>query len=396
MRETLLQTHTRMNLQEILRWADSHPYFYFHLQNSPYDDLSHYRWIMGVAHKPHRDPLHEGSWYMGGWSYEWKARHKKPWIEFPKQAFFVPQIVIAQTEAPEWEKIQLPRPPVRHAKFIQSSMERAQFLSAVERIREHIYHGEVYQVNLTLGLQWEAALDPLAAYIALLLALPTTYNYIFKYQQRYVIGASPERFFWQWRQLIAQQPIKGTTPRGKTWEEDMHQVETLRRSPKELAENTMIVDLVRNDIQRVSLPGSVQVPVLAEVQTFPGVHHLVSTIYGEREKNTTWLSAVESLFPAGSMTGAPKRAAMYYIHQYEPMGRGFYSGAVGYVDPAGKADFAVVIRSFIYDKLSRRLVLQVGSGITYDSDPITEWEESWLKAEKLLSALNLSVSGVKI
>lgn len=391
MRETLLQTNKRMNLHEILRWADSYPFFYFHLQNSPYDELTHYRWIVGVAHKPHREPLYEGQWYMGGWTYEWKARYKKPWIEFPRQAFFIPKVVIAQQEAPEWEKLHLYRHPVRHAKFIQSSLDRRQFIELVERLREHIYHGEVYQVNLTLGLQWEATVDPIAAYLALLSAFPTTYNYLFKYQQKYVIGASPERFFWQWRQLIAQQPIKGTAPRGQTWEEDIQRVEELRRNPKELAENTMIVDMVRNDIQRVSTPGSVQVPMLAGVQTFPGIHHLVSTVYGEKERGVPWVSAVESLFPAGSMTGAPKHAAMQYIHQYEPMGRGLYSGAIGYVSPYGEADFAVVIRSWIYDKLSRRLVLQVGSGITYDSDPVAEWEESWLKANKLLEAFRLPV-----
>ncbi|MCX8112797.1 MAG: anthranilate synthase component I family protein [Bacteroidia bacterium] len=374
----------------MLRWADSYPYFYFQLQNSPYDELTHYRWIVAVAHKPHRDALHEGSWYVGGWTYEWKARYKKTWIEFPKQAFFIPKIIIAQTEAPEWEKESFKREPVRQARFLQSSLDKAHFTNLVERIQEHIYYGEVYQVNLTLGLAWEATIDPICAYIALLQAFPTTYNFLFKYQQKYVIGASPERFFWQWKQLIAQQPIKGTAPRGKTWEEDLQIAENLRHSPKELAENTMIVDLVRNDLQRVCLPGSVQVPVLAGVQTFPGLHHLVSTVYGEREKHLSWINAVESLFPAGSMTGAPKQAAMRYIHRYEPIGRGFYSGAIGYISPTGEADFAVVIRSWIYDRASRRLVIQVGSGITYDSDPVAEWEESWLKAEKLLHALKLS------
>ncbi|MCS6895145.1 MAG: anthranilate synthase component I family protein [Bacteroidia bacterium] len=384
-----------MKISDILRWADSYPYFYFHLQNNPYDDLTHYRWIVGVAKKPHKETLSEGCWYMGGWTYEWRARHKKPWIEFPKQAFFVPQIVIAQIEAPEYERETYRRPPVKNAKFIQSSMDYAHFTGLVERLREHIYHGEVYQVNLTLGLQWEAIVDPIAAYLTLLETFPTTFNYLFKYQQKYIIGASPERFFWQWRHLIVQQPIKGTAPRGTTLEKDLAAMEALRHNPKELAENTMIVDLVRNDLQRVCVPGSVYVPVLAGVQTFPGLHHLVSTVCGERVKSTPWTSAVESLFPPGSMTGAPKHAAMHYIHQYEPVGRGFYSGAIGYIAASGEADFAVVIRSWIYDKLARRLVLQVGSGITYDSNPVAEWEEAWLKAEKLLSAFGLSASQVK-
>ncbi|MEN3040842.1 MAG: anthranilate synthase component I family protein [Bacteroidia bacterium] len=384
-----------MKISDILRWADRYPYFYFHLQNSPYDDLTHYRWIVGVAKKPYKGPFRDGSWYMGGWTYEWKARHKKAWVEFPKQAFFVPQIVIAQTEAPEWEREAVKRSPVKSAKFLQSSMDQGQFTGLVERIREHIHYGEVYQVNLTLGLQWEAVVDPVVAYLRLLEAFPTTFNYIFKYQQKYVIGASPERFFWQWNHLVAQQPIKGTARRGMTWEEDLAAIEALRHNSKELAENIMIVDLVRNDLQRVCMPGSVYVPMLAGVQTFPGVHHLVSTVCGERVKTVSWTSVVESLFPPGSMTGAPKHAAMCYIYEYEPIGRGFYSGAIGYISASGEADFAVVIRSWIYDKLSRRLVLQVGSGITYDSDPVAEWEEAWLKAEKLLSAFGLSVLQVK-
>ncbi|MCX7605815.1 MAG: anthranilate synthase component I family protein [Bacteroidia bacterium] len=380
-----------MKLSSLLRWADSFPFFYLHLQNNPQDDLSHYRWILGVGRKAHRGPFHEGKWYMGGWPYEWKAPYRKPLVEFPKEAFFIPHMVFAAEEAPEWEKESVPEDFLKYNAFLGASLERPDYLDAVESLREHIYNGEVYQVNLTIVLAWEAVLDPIRAFLYLLDSFPATYNFIFKYQQKYVIGASPERFFWLWRHLIAQQPIKGTIRRGKTWQEDLFLVESLRNNPKELAENTMIVDLVRNDLQRVCVPGSVSVPVWAGVHTFPGVHHLVSTVYGERKKEVSWIEAVESLFPPGSMTGAPKSAALKYIHRYEPVGRGFYAGAIGYMSADGLADFAVVIRSWIYDKASRQLLLQVGSGITYESDPQAEWEECWLKAEKLLGALRLSV-----
>jgi len=379
-----------MKLSALLEWADRYPFFFFLLQNDPYDDLWHYRWVMGVGRFPHRESLQGGHWYMGGWTYEWQAPYKKPLIEFPKAAFFVPQLVIAQDEAPAWEEEDL-RAPVRRLGSFQTTLTKAQFLERVQRLRDHIYHGEVYQVNLSFGLWWEhAVVDPLLAYRQLLAAFPAGYNYLFKYQQKYVIGASPERFFWQWRGLIAQQPIKGTIRRGATWEEDLQQVEKLRGSPKELAENTMIVDLVRNDLSRVCVPGTVQVAGLAFVRSYANLHHLISTVYGEREKDLSWVKAAASLFPAGSMTGAPKRAAMHYIHEYEPVGRGLYSGAVGYISPEGQADFAVGIRSWIYDSAARQLLLQVGSGITYDSDPLSEWEESWVKAEKLLEALQVS------
>lgn len=379
-----------MKLFSLLRWADSHPFFYFQFQGNPRDDLSHYRWLVAVGKKPHKGPFLERSWYVGGWSYEWKAPYKKPLIDFPRAAFFAPTLVIASEEAPEWQEEPSVKNPVRQLRFLQSSLSEQQFLWSVDRLREHIAYGEVYQVNLSLGLLWEAVLDPLAAYVQILEHAPMmTFHYLFKWRDKYVIGASPERFFWQWRQLIAQQPIKGTIARGDSWQADLAQLQKLRRDPKELAENTMIVDLVRNDLQRVCLPGSVEVPVLAEVQTFPSLHHLVSTVYGVKEREVSWEEAAASLFPAGSMTGAPKRAAMEYIHRYETVGRGIYSGALGYVSGEGLADFAVVIRSWVYDKAARRLLLQVGSGITYDSDPQAEWRESWLKAKRLLEALHI-------
>ncbi len=381
-----------MKLLSLLRWADSYPYFYFQLQGNPRDELSHYRWLMAVGKRPHKGPFLERGWYVGGWSYEWKAPYKKPLIDFPRTAFFTPILVIASEDAPEWEKEPPTKDPVRHLRFLQSSLSEQQFLWSVERLREHIARGEVYQVNLSLGLLWEATIDPLAAYVRLLERSPMmTFHYLFKWNDKYVIGASPERFFWQWRQLIAQQPIKGTIARGDSWRADIEQIHKLRRDPKELAENTMIVDLVRNDLQQVCLPGSVEVPALAEVQTFPALHHLVSTVYGIKEREVNWVTAAASLFPAGSMTGAPKRAAMEYIHRYEPVGRGIYSGALGYLSAEGLADFAVVIRSWVYDRSQRRLLLQVGSGITYDSDPQAEWRESWLKAERLLQALGISM-----
>ncbi|MCX7979550.1 MAG: anthranilate synthase component I family protein [Bacteroidia bacterium] len=384
-----------MKLLSLLRWADKYPYFYFHLQNNPQDEIGIYRWVLGIGRKPAKPPFHPKRWYIGGWTYEWKAYYKRPYIEFPREAFFVPQYVFATEEAPEWESEPSPHEPVRKIQLLQSSFQREGFIQIVDKLREHIHQGEVYQVNLSLALLWEATIDPISTFYYLLKASPATFNFIFKFQQKYVIGASPERFFWQWQKYIAQQPIKGTIRRGSTWQEDVEAVTALLANPKELAENTMIVDLVRNDLNTVCVPGSVYVPRWAEVQTFPGLHHLVSTVCGEKRPEVPWWEAAENLFPPGSMTGAPKRAAMQYIRRYEPVGRGFYAGAIGYISADGEADFAVVIRSYVYDKLSRQLVLQVGSGITYDSDPVAEWEESWLKAEKLLEALQLPARVLK-
>ena len=379
-----------MKLSKILRWADRYPYFYFLLQNDPQEEAILYRWVMGVGKRAHRGPLVSGRWYFGGWRYEWGSANsaKAAWIDFPDMVFFQPQIVIAAEEAPAWTPEDLP--PLRpNLRYLQASLDRRTFEGTVEVLRQHIYHGEVYQVNLTTAFLWEGTIDPITTYIHLLHHNPTLYNYLFKWKNRYIIGASPERFCLIWRNIYAQQPIKGTARRGQTLEEDSQLMLSLRHNPKELAENTMIVDMVRNNFYRFCTPESVVVYRWAAVHSYPGVHHLVSGVSGQKRPEVSVWEAIRSIFPAASMTGAPQEAAMDLIARYEPVARGMYSGALGYFMPESEGDFAVVIRSWIYDARTRKLLLQVGSGITYDSRPRAEWEETLLKAHLHIQSLGI-------
>ena len=187
---------------------------------------------------------------------------------------------------------------------------------------------------------------------------------------------------------MISQPIKGTARRHTDQTHDAEEAFQLQRSEKERAENTMIVDLVRNDMSRIATKGSVEVKELCKVYPFVHVHQMISTVVAELQAETPVADAIAACFPMGSMTGAPKVRAMQLIEQYEETKRGLYSGAVGYIDPNGDFDFNVVIRSLIYRKDTEYLSLQVGSALTANSNPVKEYEECLLKAKGVLDVLS--------
>jgi para-aminobenzoate synthetase component 1 len=186
---------------------------------------------------------------------------------------------------------------------------------------------------------------------------------------------------------VRSQPIKGTIKRGSDQEEDDQLKKRLLESKKERSENVMIVDLVRNDLSRFAARGSVRVDELFGVHTFKTVHHLVSTISCKAGPSASFSEIMSAAFPMGSMTGAPKKSAMRLIHDFEKSARGVYSGSIGYISPNGDFDFNVVIRSLLYDSMTERLFAGVGSAITAECDPVSEYEECMLKAQALFRAL---------
>jgi para-aminobenzoate synthetase component 1 len=206
-----------------------------------------------------------------------------------------------------------------------------------------------------------------------------------------VLCASPERFLQKQGERLISQPIKGTAKRGQTPEEDAARITHLRTSEKEQAENVMIVDLTRNDLHRSCITGSVEVPYLFEIQTFPTVHQMVSTVTGQVQPGLAWQQVVANTFPPGSMTGAPKVKAMELIRRYEGRARGAYAGSLGYCTPDGDFDLNVVIRSIVWDSASGKLSYHVGGAITYDSTPEAEYEETLLKALAIIQALNINL-----
>jgi para-aminobenzoate synthetase component 1 len=261
------------------------------------------------------------------------------------------------------------------------------YAKAVQETLHEIAAGNVYQANLThrMDLAIPGA-DSLAVYRELRELNPAPFAAYLELPEATVLSSSPERFLkLDDARGVESRPIKGTRPRGKTRDEDATLRRALASSEKDRAENLMIVDLVRNDLGRACEIGSITVPELMVIEAYATVFQLVSTVTGCLRSDRDAIDLVRATFPPGSMTGAPKRAAVKLIDRLEPVRRGIYSGALGYLDVRGGLDLAVVIRSLILE--NERAHLHVGGGIVADSDPVAEYRETLDKAQALLAAL---------
>jgi para-aminobenzoate synthetase component 1 len=276
----------------------------------------------------------------------------------------------------EYASVELDAPALARSEW-SSSLDRGAFEAAVDTILELIRAGECYQVNLTRRLTGGRALDPVALFAALEARNPAPHAALVRMHAGgaplAVVSASPECFLgWRGR-AVETRPIKGT---GRA-------AAALRASAKDRAENVMIVDLARNDLGRVCEPGSITVPSLCAVESHPGLHHLVSTVQGRLRPSTGIGELVRATFPPASVTGAPKPRVLQIIEDLEPVRRGVYCGAVGWIDTERDAgELAVAIRTFTV--VPGATHLGVGGGIVADSDPAAEWAETELKAERLL------------
>jgi para-aminobenzoate synthetase len=270
----------------------------------------------------------------------------------------------------------------------------AGYRAAFGRVQEQLRAGNTYEVNLTYRTEVASAADPVAAYLRLRELNPAPYAGFLQHDLRDVPGArawllssSPERYATVGTdRTIETKPIKGTTPRGRTPAEDDAHRHRLADDAKFRSENLMIVDLLRNDLSMVCEPGTVGVPTLMEVESYPSVHQLVSTVRGRLREEVTTVGALRALFPAGSMTGAPKLRTMQVIEDVEDTPRGPYAGAFGWICADGRADLGVVIRSLATSGDGRYL-LGTGGGITVRSEAEEEYAESRWKADHLLAAL---------
>ena len=261
-------------------------------------------------------------------------------------------------------------------------------METVEKIKEHIRYGDIYEINYCQEFFAEdVVLDPLELYFRLNEFSGTPFSCYYKDGSRHLACGSPERFLKKEGNQLISQPIKGTKPRGKNKVLDMQMKEALQSSAKEQSENVMIVDLVRNDLSKTAEKGSVKVDELCGVYSFKNMHQMISTISSKLKKEVHFIDAIKECFPMGSMTGAPKIRSMELIEKYEKTKRGLYSGAVGYIDPVGDFDFNVVIRSILYNECNAYLSFIVGGAITDKSNPIEEYEECLLKAKPILMTL---------
>lgn len=404
--------------RRLLAWLSQFPYAaWLDSCSSSVDRYGRYEWLAGAAtaQAPQLTrwddlPLARGRWWLGGLPYELKNRleprlfsRQAPAVAWPELAFFSPEILIEwprgadylhlRSEHPELlaqvtaliesDQLVLPIQPASVPTF-HSSLDRSAYLRLIERLQEHIREGDFYEINLAQAYLAEHQLAaPGSLFLDLLDISPVPFGAFLRFDHRYLLCASPERFLQLREGRLCSQPIKGTAPRGKTPEADADHRAYLAHSEKEQAENVMIVDLTRNDLHRSCETGSVSVPHLFEIQTFPQVFQLVSSVVGRKREEVPWHQALANTFPPGSMTGAPKVMTLEMIDRYEPVGRGLYAGSAGYLTPWGDFDFNVIIRSLLYDAARRRLSYHVGGAITYDSDPTQEYEETLIKARAI-------------
>ena len=261
------------------------------------------------------------------------------------------------------------------------------YLKMIERAIEHIAAGDVYQLCLTNQISMRHSLDPLNVFLQLREQNPAPYSSYFRFGDLRLVSSSPEQFISVSSQgALSTRPIKGTRPRANNPSEDAEIAAELEANEKERAENLMIVDLMRNDFGRVARPDSISVPELFQVETYATVHQLVSTVTAQLADGHDAADALEACFPGGSMTGAPKIRAMELIKGLEAGDRGLYSGVAGFIGADGAAEFGMIIRSIVFE--GQNATIGVGGGITSDSDPVAELEETKLKASALLKALN--------
>jgi len=265
-----------------------------------------------------------------------------------------------------------------------SSFKKENFMNAVNKTKEYIAAGDVMQVVLSQRLTKNFNGNPIDMYEALRDMNPSPYMYFLDMDGFQIIGSSPEILVKLEDKKVTVRPIAGTRPRGSSEAEDLQNEKDLLNDPKELAEHLMLIDLGRNDIGRISKVGSVELTEKMIIERYSHVMHIVSNVDGTVKDNTKPLDVLRATFPAGTVSGAPKIRAMEIINELEPLKRGIYSGAIGYLSWTGDLDTALSIRTaVIKDNL---IHVQAGAGIVYDSVPETEWEETMNKAMALLKA----------
>lgn len=263
------------------------------------------------------------------------------------------------------------------------------YISQIEKVRKHILDGDIYELNFCQSfLAVYEKINTIALFEKMCTKTRAPFAAYFHYNEFVLMSSSPERFLQKNNSTLISQPIKGTIGRDNDPGIDLIRMQELKESEKNRAENVMIVDLVRNDLSKSCKPGTVRVEELFGIYSFEKVHHMISTVSGELKDDFHWVDALLHCFPMGSMTGAPKVKSMQLIEELESFKRGWFSGAVGYINPESNFDFSVIIRSILINDIKKQMLLAVGGAIVYDSEAEQEYEESLLKAQSLFELLN--------
>ncbi|WP_440904313.1 aminodeoxychorismate synthase component I [Catenovulum sp. SX2] len=267
----------------------------------------------------------------------------------------------------------------------QSNMSKEAYQQKFDQVKNYLAEGDCYQINLAQRFSADYSGDSWQAYLKLRAKNQAPFSAFIQQGKHSVLSISPERFLQVKAGQVETKPIKGTLARGQSITQDNQQIEKLKNSDKDRAENLMIVDLLRNDISKVCKAGSVKVPKLFDVESFPAVHHLVSTVTGELSEGKNAFDLLKACFPGGSITGAPKIRAMEIIEELEPHRRSIYCGAIGFIDWRGNMDTNIAIRTLVAD--SEQVHCWAGGGLVYDSKCAHEYKETYDKVSKILPVL---------
>ena len=347
----------------------------------------------------------ENNWFFGVIGYDLKNEFEdlsslnSEIIHTPKLLFFIPKIIIGIDHEENVTLIKGVLPPNFWHESEQNyphkinpeevPIIKEDYLKKIKLIHELIRKGEVYELNYCVPHKFTyEEFSPINFHIALINKSPVPMAAYFGSDSLHLCGASMERYLVKKEEKILSQPIKGTIKKGETIREDHALIATLLNSEKDRAENVMIVDLVRNDLNKICQTSSVKVTELCEIYSYLQVHQMISTVEGKLNPNTSFTDILRATFPMGSMTGAPKIAAMKHIDELESFKRGWYSGSVGYIQPNGDFDFNVVIRSLLCDEDKKILNYCAGGAITIDSNPENEWDEIQVKTKAITEVLN--------
>ncbi|WP_179335959.1 anthranilate synthase component I family protein [Winogradskyella costae] len=271
---------------------------------------------------------------------------------------------------------------------IKLRIHKDDYFKKVNKILAHIQRGDIYEANFCQEFYAEdSVINPVETFNKLNAISKPPFASFLKFENNYMMSASPERYIKKNGTTVISQPIKGTAKRSENQAEDLKLAEDLLKDQKERSENIMIVDLVRNDLSHTAIKGSVEVKELCKVHSFLQVHQMISTIQSEVKPEINPVDIIKTTFPMGSMTGVPKLSALKIIENLEETKRGLYSGSIGYFTPHGDFDFNVIIRSILYNQSKQYISYSVGGAITAKSDPLKEYEECLVKAKAMREAL---------
>ncbi|MAQ31683.1 MAG: aminodeoxychorismate synthase component I [Flavobacteriales bacterium] len=366
------------------------------------------------------DPIHELDHFLNAnknWAFGYLSYDLKNYIEnldsqnydnhaFPVIHFFIPQIIL---KIKEFElsiitslsdsksffdelltEIQSHKLKIKNTFKVnlKSRVDKATYIKNIHKIKRHLKRGDIYEMNYCQEFYADSILiDPFSLFFNLNCLSKAPFSSFYRVKNNYILCASPERFLKRTGNTIISQPIKGTIKREQDHLVDEENKNKLLNSSKDIAENVMIVDLVRNDLSRFAQKNTVIVNELSKLYTYKDVHHLISTISCKIPQNMSVVDIIKSTFPMGSMTGAPKIRSMELIEHFESTLRGAYSGSIGYISPEKEFDFNVIIRSLFYNQQSKYLSCMVGGAITLDSDPESEYQECLIKAKSIFKVL---------